>query len=421
MLSFGALSCDENGHRAPPPLPSAEPAPAPTRDLAKLLGVDAGELETRINPPAPAGDLAGDIEHFTTLDACVEERAGIDPLVGDALEAIGYDTFLRDTCRVLDAAKAGDPTRCSGIEASSLEAQCRAVVAQVKGDPDLCPWHAPSRPSRGREPKCVALAARNPLLCGAASNPLDRATCEAALGRDPRRCASLGAAAEQARCRRDTQRWASLLAGGGRARGQSDARCIAGDASALEAAPGELRGAVHLEALAPAGQAPDQAASFNLNLAPELARGVVVVTQHDDARLTIGPLREGGLDFIAPSPHVRATFAIELSVPPAPPTHKSDLPAHVERAELLVPGRAPMASPGGRTVLTATVDGAPRCRGGAVHFTVDGEMYGPESSWRLHGEGTTFVRDVVRGSMAGGEVNPGGVDPPVPAAGAGMR
>jgi hypothetical protein len=103
---------------------------------------DAGDLEIKIDPPAPAGDLKAEIARFTTIDACVAERARVDPIVGDALEAIGYDTFLRDACRVVDAAKANDPARCAAIDASSLEARCRATVAEVSASPEACPWDA---------------------------------------------------------------------------------------------------------------------------------------------------------------------------------------------------------------------------------------------------------------------------------------
>src|ERR1019366_5592349 len=60
-------------------------------DPLTALYADAG-LEVGGAPPAPAGDLKAEIARFTTLDACVNERARVDPIVGDALEAIGYDT-----------------------------------------------------------------------------------------------------------------------------------------------------------------------------------------------------------------------------------------------------------------------------------------------------------------------------------------
>src|SRR5580704_4803926 len=193
-IAFATLlaSCDSSDGRpsgrelAPSLLASAgrhgpgETAGGPS--MSSLLGIDAGELEAPVDPPAPAGDLKAEIDRFTTVDACALERARLDPLVGDALEAIGYDTFLRDACRMIDAAKANDATRCAAIDASSLEARCRATVAEVAGAPDTCPWEASSRPTRGRDARCVAVASRDPRLCVAAADPLERATCEATLG-----------------------------------------------------------------------------------------------------------------------------------------------------------------------------------------------------------------------------------------------
>ncbi|HEX3772045.1 MAG TPA: hypothetical protein VHV30_14315, partial [Polyangiaceae bacterium] len=154
------LGCDDSNPAGLDPgklksleTPPGRPPPADSSDLAlaRALGLDGGLDDSLdpVDPPAPAGDLKAEIAHFTSVDACVVERARVDPLVGDALEAIGYDTFLRDACRVVDAAKANDPGRCAGIEASSLEARCRATVAQTGGRPDACPWESPSRPDRG--------------------------------------------------------------------------------------------------------------------------------------------------------------------------------------------------------------------------------------------------------------------------------
>ncbi len=139
-----------------------EAEPVPVASVAKALGVDAASLEVAVDPPAAAGDLQAEIQGFGGIDACVEQKAHLDPLLGDALEAIGYDTFVRDACRVLDAAKAGDPARCDAIDASSLRRQCVSTVAVSKGDADACPWNIPSRPEDGRDTWCLAMAARDP-------------------------------------------------------------------------------------------------------------------------------------------------------------------------------------------------------------------------------------------------------------------
>ena len=345
--------------------------------IANLLGIDAGELEAPVDPPAPAGDLKAEIDRFTTLDACALERASLDPLVGDALEAIGYDTFLRDACRMIDAAKANDASRCAAIDASSLEARCRATVAEVAGTPDACPWEASSRPTRGRDARCVAVAARDPRLCTAAADPLERATCEATLGLGDPSCAKLSTRTAQSRCLRDAARWHSIVA---RAGEDGHSR------------PLEVAGELHVERTdrAAAGE------SLDVDLSPNLARGVAILEQRGGARIALGPLTEAGLDFIAPSPHVRASLALEVFVTSG--AHGAGPTARIERAELVVPGQSPLSTPGAQSTLVAKVEKLEAARAGVVAMVVDGDLSGAGSTWRVHAEATTFVRDVVRAS-----------------------
>ena len=67
----------------------------PSGTLA-ALGLDASGIGTLVDPPRPAGDFKVDVDAFTTIEDCMRDRAKVDPVVGDALENIGYDTFLRD-------------------------------------------------------------------------------------------------------------------------------------------------------------------------------------------------------------------------------------------------------------------------------------------------------------------------------------
>ena len=290
------------------------PSAAPISRLALVLGVDAGELEGLLDPPAPPGDLKAEIDRFTTVDACVDERARLDPVLGDALEAIGYDTFLRDACRVIDATKANDASRCASIDSSALAARCRTTVAEVSGNPDACPWEIGDRPAVGRSPPCLAVSIREPRLCAGVVDALERATCEAMLARDARPCAKLRGHAAQARCARDAERWRGVLAG-------------APDAGTP---PFAVAGALHLESTdrtglaGPAGPAGAAGATgiIDVNLAPYLEHGVTLLEQRDGARFVLGPLTDTGVDFIAPSPHVGASLALEVVVPPGPSTHR---------------------------------------------------------------------------------------------------
>jgi hypothetical protein len=390
-VAFAALlaSCD-SPDRPVVPSPAGSRGPGETAggpSLAKLLGVDAGELEAPVDPPAPAGDLKAEIDRFTTVDACALERASLDPILGDALEAIGYDTFLRDACRVIDAAKANDASRCAAIDASSLEARCRATVAEVAGTPDACPWAISRQPTRGRDARCVAVAARDPRLCVAVADALERATCEATVGQGDRSCATLPSRSAQSRCVRDAARWHNSVAGAG-----DDAH-----SRALEVA-----GKLHVERTDPAGAGE----SFEVDLKPDLTRGVAILEQRDGARVALGPLTEAGLDFIAPSPHVRASLALELFVTSG--AHGAVPAARIERAELLVPGRSPLSTPGAQSTLVAKVDKLEAARAGVVAVVVDGALLGASSTWRVHAEATTFVRDVVRASdVYGGAPRPG--------------
>src|SRR5262249_57692027 len=116
LVPLGTLGCAKSGVRrgergeAPPEGPAR---------VAEKLAIDAAVTEP-IDPPPQAGDLRGELDAFTTIDACVNQHAALDPLVGDAIRAIGYDTLLRDACRMLDAAKRDDPKPCDAIDPSPL-------------------------------------------------------------------------------------------------------------------------------------------------------------------------------------------------------------------------------------------------------------------------------------------------------------
>ena len=357
--------------------------------MAKLLGIDAGELEAPVDPPAPAGDLKTEIDRFTSVDACALERSRLDPLLGDALEAIGYDTFVRDACRVIDAAKAKDASRCKAIDASSLEARCRATVAEVAATPDACPWESVTLPARGREPACLAVASRDARLCAAVADPIERATCQAKLARDDRLCVGLHARTAMSRCIRDADRWRGVLASAGAGWSAPDP-------------PLAVAGRLHADPIDPLnpidgkdGKDRTQGArALDIDLAPDMAQGVTLVQHRDGVRLVLGPLSETGLDFVAASPHVGGSLALELL---ATAGAQGKAPSvRIERAELVVPGRPAVSTPGAQSTLKVTLDKLDAARASPVTVVVEGDIGAAGSSWRLHAELTTFVRDVVR-------------------------
>src|SRR6185436_8996946 len=125
--------------------------------IASALGLDASAALAVTDPLPPSGDLKAEMARFKGLDACVKEHAGTDPLVGDALDAIGYDTVIRDSCRVLEALVQKDAKRCDPIESGALRAHCQDTVAIVFATPEGCSLDVPSEPSHGRNPLCLAV------------------------------------------------------------------------------------------------------------------------------------------------------------------------------------------------------------------------------------------------------------------------
>ena len=78
----------------------------------EALEIEAG-IERGHDPAAPGGDLQRDLAEFTTLDACVHAHRVTDPVLADAVDALGYDTLVRDACRILQALKSKDGKFCS--------------------------------------------------------------------------------------------------------------------------------------------------------------------------------------------------------------------------------------------------------------------------------------------------------------------
>jgi len=171
-------------------------------DFARLTA-EAGLAEPTDVPP-PSGDLRAEIDAFTDLDACARTRKLADPLLGDAIESMGYDTLILDACRMLEALKAKDPKPCNPIALSALRARCQISVAVLASKPALCPVTAPPGRSAARDPTCLARASRDERLC-AAAQATDRPTCVALTLADPGRCMG------DAVCVRQVARWSGLI------------------------------------------------------------------------------------------------------------------------------------------------------------------------------------------------------------------
>jgi hypothetical protein len=344
---------------------------------------DASELEPKADPLAPAGDLQAEMDAFTTVDACVESRTKVDPLLGDVLEAIGYDTFFIDACQLLDAAKSHDAKRCAAIDASPLRERCDATVAEVGGTPDTCPWAIADHPREGRDPACLAIALRDPRLCAGVTEARARATCEAVASHDPKVCTRLGGQAV-AQCQRSAARWARAI---GPAHAAAAPLSCAETVTYAQTSSGTSGG------------------STTIDLHSDVQRGLVAVQTHDGWRLHVGGANDDEADLIAPAPHAGANFSFDLLVPAG-----GGGPV-VERAALRVPGHLPLRWDASRGPMQVTLQKLEPNRTGAVQLLLEGDAKdgngnngsngsngtnGMTSTWHVRADVRAFVRDTVR-------------------------
>lgn len=161
-----------------------EPRSFPALVLASLLacGEEApaaaprerevvGEHRPEDGPPAPSS-----AEGACAADLAARTPAPVRTTLGD----LGYDRLFEDACLAQQAETHRDAAACAELSVSTLRERCVARVAIASARPSDCPA---ARTMAGRDPLCVALAARDRRLCAVGSS-LDRAVCEAALGRD---------------------------------------------------------------------------------------------------------------------------------------------------------------------------------------------------------------------------------------------
>ncbi len=348
-----------------------EPKPTPTTTPSSTLialGLDAAGVGVLVDPPRPAGDFKADVAAFTTVEDCMRDRSKVDPVLGDALENIGYDTFVRDACRVLEASRTKDPRKCSLIDASTLKARCNAVVAIVMQKPDACP-RVSAGTTRGRDPLCLAQASRSPIFCAAVEHH-DRPTCEATLGKDEKACDSLLIEEERASCVRDAVRWRSTLT----------------DGAPLVTALAPVRATLDVHG---AEGRPDPKQT-TADWTAELARGVVVVKESARWRAMFGDIDELSLTPKATNPMSPAKLGFQLRFGPEA-TAKVDL----EGATLSVPGASSLTCASSKCELVTKVRKVNATRGGAISLEIDGTFGAGAQAFKIHADVTTFVRDVM--------------------------
>jgi hypothetical protein len=367
-----AVACDDKKSPIAAP-PASSDVPASPASVVAMLGLDAGALIETTDPPPPAGDLKADLDRFVSVETCVKERANVDPLVGDALRAIGYDTFLRDACRLLEAAKDQKREKCDRIDSSALRLRCQSWVAMVAQTPESCPLQFDGVPTRGRNVTCLAVAGKDPRLCAGEPRTAVRAACEAMTTREEAPCNAL-LPSDAPSCKRELARWRSLLAQ---------------PLSGLPKLPG-ARGKLIVKGDTGTPDPP----TTDADLASELARGGVVVTSRERSRVELGMIGESETSRIAPSPNRRARLGLAVLLEPGP-TPKDPPKPLLERLELEIPGEATLVSPSARCdckITTARVD---RTRGGEIAFALSGTIALGTRSYKIDVDLATFVRDVV--------------------------
>ena len=368
---------------------------APTAPTPEVAALEAAALAAEAEEPAPPSlwpeaplPLASDLARAETLGACAARiRGSLTGDVAESIEAFGYDRFVEDVCGGLAAVRTGDIAACDGLSVSSARNSCRRRLALVHGRPDACPDDASVS---GREPVCLAWAARDAGLCrGAAIGERER--CEAVLSGDARRCRALPPEL-RARCTAEVSRYGAAL---GRERATSAARDVEVRLALTVTVDVDDPPARATEPDA-GGAESDAAVAEPVVLAfaePTLERGVVVARCADGLRARIGDAR-------------RHSSALRLDGPPEAelllrwPSEAPSGPVRISATEhdaalrLRIPHASDATSdPGGRGEVTLEAHGA--TRGALLAGTVALTMPMPGGRGRVTGSFRTFVRDVL--------------------------
>ncbi len=338
-------------------------------------------------PEAPL-PLATDLARAETLGACAARvRGSLTAEVAESIEAFGYDRFVEDVCGGLAAVRAGDVAACDGLSVSSSRNSCRRRLALVHGRPDACPDDASVS---GREPVCLAWAARDAGLCrGAALGERER--CEAVLAGDARRCRVLPPSL-RARCTAEVSRYGAAL---GRERATSAARDV--EVMLALTVNVDVDGPPARATESDAGGAESDAAVAEpvvLTFAePTLERGVVVARCADGLRARIGDAHRHGSALRLDGPPEAELLLRWPAEAPSGPVRVSAT-EHDAALRLRIPRANDATSdPGGRGEVTLEAHGA--TRGALLAGTVTLTMPMPGGRGRVTGSFRTFVRDVL--------------------------
>jgi hypothetical protein len=354
---------DEEPTVPPPPPPAGHPAGADSAGgpYGALPNLDGGAFVEGIDPPARAGDLKSDVDAFTSLDACVAQHASLDPVVGDAIQSIGYDTLLRDACRVLQSIKQKDATLCAAITATGLQHHCEAMVAMATQEADKCPWTADSDKRSGRDATCLAVATHDPRIC-AADLAEHQPTCEALTTGDATRCLH-SLEGDRRACERDLARDRSLLV---------ERERQAHDATKPRA---------HFEVV---GSSDASRSEVDLS---SLVAGGAVVASLPAGGIGVDLARDVESVLGLPSRTERAHFALSFAL--------DEAGARVTKLEVNAAKVPAVSCPSPHCELHATLSKTETTRGSPITANVDGKVDTPAGAYSFHLVVESFVRDAV--------------------------
>jgi hypothetical protein len=134
----------------------------------------------------------------------MRERIPVE--IAEVMADLSYAQVIDDTCAGLVAVRDRSVEGCDALSVSALQRGCRRRLALVAGDPGACP-DALAMP--GRDPVCVAWAARDAGLCRAAG-PAEEPRCRAVLSGDAAACRRYRGG-DRARCEAEIRRYAGAL------------------------------------------------------------------------------------------------------------------------------------------------------------------------------------------------------------------
>lgn len=351
-----------------------------TRTGIDALAEAEEEAPPSLWPEAPL-PVADELARVETREACAARiRATLAAEVADAIAALGYDRFVEDVCGGLAAVRDGNVAACDTLSVSSARNGCRRRLALVHGLPDACPDDATVS---GREPVCLAWAARDVGLCrGAAVGERER--CEAVLAGDARRCRTLPAGI-RARCVAEVSRYGAAL---GTERATSAAREV--EAQLALTVTVDTAGTTARPAEPDASPAEPTVVTIS---EPQLDRGVVVARCGDGLRVRIGDARRHGAPLRLDGP-----AEAELLVRWPADADAEPLRVSAATGDAVLRLRIPHASdatsdPGGGG--TVTLEARTPTRGALLAGTVELTMRMPGGRARVTGSFRTFVRDVL--------------------------